>query len=50
MIDWVICPPGAHKYDEPVLAVNITLPPGQNVSGPLAEIVAVANVVFGIYL
>ena len=48
VIERVVAPPGAHKYAEPELAVNTTLPPEQKVSGPLAEIVAVARMVFGI--
>lgn len=51
--DWVtttelvVCPPGLHKYAEPEFAVSVTLPPAQKVVGPLAEIVAIADTVFG---
>ena len=40
VIDFVVAPVD-HKYEEPVLAVNVTLPPGQKVVGPPAVIVAV---------
>lgn len=40
VIDFVVAPVD-HKYDVPVLAVNVTLPPGQNVVGPPAVMVAV---------
>jgi hypothetical protein len=40
VIDCVVCPPGVHKYDEPLFADNVTLPPLQKVVGPPAEIVA----------
>ena len=48
VIERVVCPPGLHKYCEPLLAVNTTDPPEQKLNGPLALIVAVAVVVFGI--
>jgi hypothetical protein len=32
-----------HRYEEPALDVNVTLPPAQNVSGPPAVIVGVAG-------
>ena len=40
VIDCVVAPPGVHRYAEPELAVNTTLPPVQKESGPLVEIVA----------
>ena len=40
VIDCVVCPPGDHSHEAPALADNVTLPPGQKVVGPLAEIVA----------
>jgi hypothetical protein len=40
----VVCPPGAQSHDEPALALNVTLPPVQNVVGPPGVIVAVGNV------
>jgi hypothetical protein len=40
LIDCVVCPPGVHKYDEPVFAVNVTLFPEQSVVDPEAVIVA----------
>ena len=39
VIDWVVAPL-FHKYEVPVLAVNTTLPPWQNVIGPAAVIAA----------
>ena len=36
----VVCPPGDHKYDAPLLEVKFTLLPVQKVNGPLADIVA----------
>ena len=40
MIDGVVAPVD-QRYDEPLDAVSVTLPPAQNVVGPPAEIVAV---------
>ena len=40
MIEGVVAP-FDHKYEVPALAVKRTLPPEQNVSGPLAVIVGV---------
>ncbi len=42
-IDCVVAP-FDQKYDEPLLAVSVTLPPAQNVVGPPAVIVAVGFV------
>src|SRR3954471_14158994 len=36
--------PFDQRYDAPLLAVSVTLPPGQNVVGPLAVIVAETEV------
>ena len=44
VIDCVVAPPGDHKYAVPAFAVRVTLPPVQNVVGPEAVIVAVAEV------
>jgi hypothetical protein len=38
--------PVDHKYDDPALEVNVTLPPVQNVNGPPAVIVGMAGNVF----
>jgi len=40
VIDFVVFP-FDHRYELPVLAVSVTLPPGQNDVGPFAVIVAV---------
>jgi hypothetical protein len=35
--------PEDHRYEDPELEVNVTLPPGQKVVGPPAVIVGVAG-------
>jgi hypothetical protein len=35
--------PVLHRYDEPGLDVNVTLPPAQNVVGPLAVMLGVGS-------
>ena len=35
--------PVLHKYEEPVLACNVTLPPLQKVVGPVGVMVATGN-------
>ena len=40
MIEDVVAPLD-HRYDDPLEAVSVTLPPAQNVVGPPAAIVAV---------
>ena len=39
-IDWVVAPL-LHRYDAPLLAVSVTLPPGQNVVDPDGVMVGV---------
>jgi hypothetical protein len=36
--------PVDHKYDDPALEVNVTLPPVQKVNGPPAVIVGTAGI------
>jgi hypothetical protein len=36
--------PVDHKYEDPALEVNVTLPPVQNDNGPLAVIVGTAGI------
>jgi hypothetical protein len=37
--------PVDHKYEDPTLDVNVTLPPVQNVNGPPAVIVGIEGIV-----
>jgi hypothetical protein len=36
--------PVDHKYEDPALDVNVTLPPEQNVNGPPAVIVGIEGI------
>lgn len=46
-IELVVCPPGLHRYVAPVLAVSVTLPPEQKLSGPVLLMDALTRDVLG---